>query len=533
MLQSDREQGKASPRLGAAFLACATLLVALSVRLWRIDTESAWIDEAYSIALARCDLIDIVRGAAADQHPPLYHLLLHFWLTGLDSVAGARLLSASLGVVLVAQAMFLGRQLRGRALGLLGGAFLAISPMGVWYSQEARMYLLLAVLGTAATTELWLCLNGARKRHWALYALFSLLSLYTHYLAAFLLLTHGLTVLIWSAGRRAPRIFSSWAAGAGAAALCFLPWVPVAADQSRHHAVPWVARATAALVRDTWFQVLAGVPLSLVAGELAWPAFAAIAAGAVYLSVRRPDGPDASHAFEFLALQAIVPLLALAAASPFVPVFEYKQLIIVLLPHMLLAGWLLSSLPSPWLRIGALSAFGGVLMAATVVQPALLQKDDWRSVAGLLAKELRPGDRVYCNPAAGSLALSLYLPQPPPVTFDGYPPSFGVVTGGWAGGRTITPEIANRVMKEAARGCQRIWLVEFLPSIWDPGRLLERWLASRGSPTTDRSLTRLRVRSYELRREESPPVGSSTRPLADRRRRRGGARAAPRQNGPG
>ena len=54
--------------------------IALVLRVWTLGAESAWIDEAYSIALARRTVLEIIRGTMADQHPPLYYLLLQKYL---------------------------------------------------------------------------------------------------------------------------------------------------------------------------------------------------------------------------------------------------------------------------------------------------------------------------------------------------------------------------------------------------------------------------------------------------------------------
>ena len=65
-------------------------------RFYQIGSESIWIDEYHSITLALSGgPLQIVRAAAADVHPPLYFLLLRFWLDLFsDSLASARGFSA-------------------------------------------------------------------------------------------------------------------------------------------------------------------------------------------------------------------------------------------------------------------------------------------------------------------------------------------------------------------------------------------------------------------------------------------------------
>jgi mannosyltransferase len=129
-----------------AVLLAIILLLALGLRLYRLSAQSLWNDEGTSVAVAQRDLPTIARDAAADIHPPLYYWLLHGWikLAG-TSEAGVRSLSALLGVGLVALVYALGRLLAGRWAGLAAAFLAAINPFQVYYSQEARMYMLLAV----------------------------------------------------------------------------------------------------------------------------------------------------------------------------------------------------------------------------------------------------------------------------------------------------------------------------------------------------------------------------------------------------
>ena len=58
----------------------AVLILGFSLRLYGITSESIWLDEAFSIQLAKYDPVEIIRKTARDVHPPLYYLLLHFWI---------------------------------------------------------------------------------------------------------------------------------------------------------------------------------------------------------------------------------------------------------------------------------------------------------------------------------------------------------------------------------------------------------------------------------------------------------------------
>ena len=133
-------------------LALLILLLALGLRLYRLDGQSLWYDEGTSVVLAGRDVAAIVQGAAADIHPPLYYVLLHFWarLFGSSEVA-VRLLSAIAGLGVVGAVYLLGRRLFDQQVALVAALLAALSPFLVYYSQEARMYILAALLGAVST----------------------------------------------------------------------------------------------------------------------------------------------------------------------------------------------------------------------------------------------------------------------------------------------------------------------------------------------------------------------------------------------
>ena len=58
----------------------AIILLAVGLRLYRLDHQSLWNDEGTSVALAQRDLVTITKSAALDIHPPLYYYALHVWL---------------------------------------------------------------------------------------------------------------------------------------------------------------------------------------------------------------------------------------------------------------------------------------------------------------------------------------------------------------------------------------------------------------------------------------------------------------------
>src|SRR6185295_18382407 len=153
---------------GWKWWATASLLVLLAflLRIYRIDTQELWLDEAYSYLLATAP--DWFGPATLSNNtPPLYHFLLRGWIKfmgqGEDSL---RLLSALFGVLFVAVVTWTGREMFTPSAGLWSGGFAAIAPIHVFYSQEARVYSLLILILAVTYVLIWRALQKNTRASW-------------------------------------------------------------------------------------------------------------------------------------------------------------------------------------------------------------------------------------------------------------------------------------------------------------------------------------------------------------------------------
>jgi len=169
----------------------------------------------------------------SESAPPLYYALAWVWtqLTGTGEF-GLRSLSALAGVATVPVAYLAGIELRGRRAGLLAAALVAVNPMLLWYSQEARAYALLALLCTVSLLYCLRALRTGERRDFVLWGVASGLALATHYFAVFPIAAEALWLL-----RRRGR--ASWG-GLGILALFGLALAPLAAHQTSLAHAEWI-----------------------------------------------------------------------------------------------------------------------------------------------------------------------------------------------------------------------------------------------------------------------------------------------------
>lgn len=166
----------------------ALTLAGAALRVASLDTRGLWLDEAITVKQSGQALPEVVRTLAGGVHPPLYHILMHLWMTAFGSSEIAlRSFSVVLGVVAIPFAFWAASRLYDRRTGLIAAGLIALSPFQVWYAQEARMYELLFVTGLMSVAFFALALRERRTGLWVAYFVSTLLGLFTHYFFLFLL----------------------------------------------------------------------------------------------------------------------------------------------------------------------------------------------------------------------------------------------------------------------------------------------------------------------------------------------------------
>ncbi len=175
------------------------LILGLVLRLLTIN-QSLWLDEAISVLASRnLDFWTFVtKYPVGDFHPPLYFGLLWIWthLFGYSEFV-IRLPSVLLGVATIYLTYSIGKKLFNEKIGILAALFLAISPLHLYYSQEARMYSL-AAFSVALSFNFFIDLLKGNKSAILPYIFSIALVLYSDYLPYFIIPAQFLFVFFYS-----------------------------------------------------------------------------------------------------------------------------------------------------------------------------------------------------------------------------------------------------------------------------------------------------------------------------------------------
>lgn len=233
------------------------VVISALLRFHNLGGESLWFDEVASWMQAKDGLADLIQRTAEDNYPPLHNLVLFvvIKLFG-DSEWTLRLPSAIFSVANIGVVYWLGTMTIGRTAGLIGALMLALSPFDIAYSQEARMYSLLALAATlyAATSfhylhtpsllrGAWISLSGLALVYSHPYGTLDWIAIAVAFAALFL--PHAMP-----SARRAMLI---WTASNIIIAAGFAPWALILVD--RAHAVAsnggfWIPLTPLLLVRQ-------------------------------------------------------------------------------------------------------------------------------------------------------------------------------------------------------------------------------------------------------------------------------------------
>jgi mannosyltransferase len=393
-------------------LAALTLLAA-ALRLSTLDLQSFWYDEAFTpVHVLHSSLSATLRAVAhTENSPPLWYLLE--WadsrVLGTGEVA-LRLPSALAGIATVPVAWAIGRELAGRRAALLCAAIVAVNPLFVWYSQEARVYGLFVLTATVAM----LCFLRADREptpaRMAAFALSGAVALVTHYFALFMLIP--MVLLLAREPLRRRRVLPATAA----LVLVGVALVPLISEQGGH-GTQWIGRWPLS-------QRLQAIPQYYLTGYSSAPLghgvellVALVILAGVGLGLSRLSEPGARHA---RVGRGALSALVIAAAAILAPIVlavlgaDYlapRNLVAAMIPVTALIAVLVLAPPSA--RAGA--AIAGVLVLAfgaltiDVDLSPRLQRGNWRGLARVLGAGRGPA-RAITTVELGGAPLQYYLP---------------------------------------------------------------------------------------------------------------------------
>jgi 4-amino-4-deoxy-L-arabinose transferase-like glycosyltransferase len=344
----------------------------------------------------------------SESAPPLYYVLAWLWtqLVGTGEV-GLRSLSALAGVATVPIAFLLGAELSSRRAGVVAAGLVAVNPMLLWYSQEARAYSLFVLLTALSLLYFVRALDRGRRRDVVAWGIASALALATHYFAAFPIGAEA----IWLLRRRG----RATAPGIGIVVGAGLLLAPLAIHQMSSGHAEWIGSFSLGhRIWETGLTFMLGETGDIIARPehplLALAPFLLVVAALTLVFFRGDRGEQrtASIPLAIGAVTVLVPV-ALGLLDPSKDYVLARNLMAALVPLLVAVavGFTLQrARRSGTVLAVALVAYSLGFSIWASISPAL-QRPDWDSVAAALGEPSVP--RAMVTWTLGEASLRYYL----------------------------------------------------------------------------------------------------------------------------
>jgi mannosyltransferase len=393
----------------------ALLILAAALRFSTLGLQSFWYDEAFTpVHVLHASLGATLHGVVHTENtPPLWYVLIWAWsrIFGTGAVA-LRFPSAVFGVATVAVAWAIGRELTGRrATAIAAAAFVAVNPLFVWYSQEARAYGLFVLTSALAM----LCFLRARQEptpgRLAAFAATASLALLSHYFAAFLLAPMIVILLLHDGLRRRATLLAC-----AVPILAGLALLPLAVAQGGHGAQwigEWALTSRLQAIPQYYLTGYMGAPLGHgIELLVALPILAGLGYG-LWSVLERREERAALIMLVVAACGVLFPIVLIAFGADYL---APRNLVAAMIPLTALIAVVVVARRAG--RTGAVLAtlivLGALAITIDVNLSPRLQRGDWRGVAKVLrgapAGGAPSGDLVITTVELGAAPLEYYLP---------------------------------------------------------------------------------------------------------------------------
>ncbi len=487
----------------------AITLLSFALRLYHLDAQPIWWDEAISIHLATSSLASLLADRAAHVHPPLYFLLLKAWvaIAGVSAFS-VRFFSAWFNTLLVPAVYAFANRRISRRTGQFAALLIALSPLYIVYSQEARVYALLPLAYLALLGLTRHLIRGTRGRlfSWLLLTAVETIGLYLHYVFVFPVIYVNLLLL--PGLRRQTGELARWAISQGLVLLLLLPWIAavilnlsaVVADAGVD--APFTEPLPLAyFLRLLWTFQWSG----LTAGVGYAPLHGAVLTLALFLTAALlllTAGRETRRPALWLLADWLVPLSGAILMWQAKPLSHPRYVALFTVALLLLAAYLLDRLAArrATIPLAALLALSLLVTFSFSLRACFFDprfaKDDTRGAAAALSAHAGPGDLILVPPEDWSV----------PYYYDG-PAQVAMV---W-------PDQTWERLSGLTHAVQTVYLVDYYRGSRDPAGVLSFALEAAGSLVDRWGFKGLFVRVYRLDRPvEMPspePAGARFGPL--------------------
>jgi 4-amino-4-deoxy-L-arabinose transferase-like glycosyltransferase len=380
------------------------LTVAFILRIISIN-QSLWLDEGTtSKVVLNYRFTQIISGfSLSDFHPPLYYLFMKLWtnIVGYSEVAlrlPSILFSLLTGYLVykIAKLFTLNKVegLNGYIAGIWAAVFFLFNPLIVYYSQEARMYMMTTFLLTCGLFYLLKTITNSRINELKCSIIFGVLvflSFATFYGSIFLIIPMFLLLLY-------KRKYKSFLISFSIFTFSFLILLPIFIQQLSHSRESLLAVANWTSVLGTAnLKNLLMIPLKFAFGRISfypkWLYYAMAGIWTVFIWIIIFIGAIKKQKENILLIKyyllylLIVPLILGLIFSYVTPLLQYFRFIYLIPIMSILFGLGISDKPKSN-RVGWILATGFIVLSLIYLLLPQFHRENWKSLAATLKNRI-------------------------------------------------------------------------------------------------------------------------------------------------
>ncbi len=392
--------------------------------------QSVWRDEAFSYFMAKPNIIQIIINTASDFNPPLYYLLLNFWMQIVGkSDEGLRLLSFFLHLICAYISYFLAKKITDKKFAFFVFLFTLFNPMLLYYSFEMRMYSLYAFLTMASLYFFYL-------KNWKWYTITAVLGLYTHSFFILVVVSLILFLLLFNNSSQ-KNIFKT-----AKPLLFFLPWLPVLFLQFIRSKDSWIFPVDVQLIKS----VLANLFTSYEGTPGNWWNYTATLSFIILVFFYFGFRKNKKLSLMFLT-PIFVPLFFILGYSVIRrPIYVNRYMIFVTVFEIMAISIGIYSISNKLIRYLVLSIWFSFIIYLNCIFPQYHKKTDFKSTFQEINRLAIQTDFVYAQTPIGFLE-SVYYYQYPDQVFVYNPQNITIPY--YIGATVVFPNISKQTFPPA------------------------------------------------------------------------------------
>jgi uncharacterized membrane protein len=389
------------------FLLLLSMGLVAVLGFYSIADKSLWLDEAFSVALARLDWPELWRVITVrEANMGLYYLLLHYWVQLGTGEFAVRSLSAITAIVSIAPVYGIGARLFDVNTGITASLLLALNAFFIQHAQEARGYALVLLLTATAAYLFLKAIDKPSVKSWGAYAAIGALSVYAHFFGAWVIAANFVSGLaLRGSAQKRNLVLSNLIIVILISPLLLQILTPYA--HGSH--LGWLATPSLRTLAR-FFSALTGY-----GGRVLVIVYAVVCGYALFSAwsqARRTHGRLISWEYAFLCSWLFLPVFGSFLFSIlFKPIFHPRFLIISLPPLVLIAADGLQKLRPAWLKLATallllvLSSQGLVALYSG----GCCRKEDWRAATKYVLDNSVTGDGMVFQGPHARIAFEYYL----------------------------------------------------------------------------------------------------------------------------